>query len=51
MAVDLELDHGSRVVRSRAWGEVTGDEIACSQPGIQTPFPDGTNDATWAHSE
>lgn len=49
MAVDFALDHDSRVVRSRAWGDVTEDEIARFQHGMQDLFGDGTIDATWAH--
>ena len=49
MPVDYELDHGSRVVRSRTWGDVTEDDIARLQLGIQNLFRDGILDAAWAH--
>ena len=48
MPVDFELDHGRRVVRSRAWGDVTEAEIAGYQRRIEILFRDGTLDAAWA---
>jgi hypothetical protein len=48
MPAEFELDRSGCVVRSRAWGNLTEDDLARHVQGLRELFENGTLDATWA---
>ena len=48
MPAEFRLDHGKRLVESRAVGVLTGTDLLEHMVAIRTLFEDGTLDATWS---
>jgi hypothetical protein len=48
MPAEFELDREGCVVRSRAWGNLTEDDLARHVQAMRELFESGTLDATWA---
>jgi len=48
MPADFDIDSANRIIRSRAWGDLTDEDLLAHMDRIAALFEEGTIDATWS---